>query len=76
MLHIADAMAQEIKRKDINKVCFIGTTFTMEEDFITGKIAASGIELLVPDSKTIIDDLHRIIHKELTFGKIEQESKS
>tara|TARA_R110001592_G_scaffold55740_12_gene170411 strand:+ start:868 stop:1566 length:699 start_codon:yes stop_codon:yes gene_type:complete len=75
MLHIADATAQAIKRQGINKVCFIGTKFTMEADFITGRIDQSGIEVLVPEAPEVIEELHRIIQKELTFGRIEESSK-
>ncbi|WP_323756245.1 aspartate/glutamate racemase family protein [Roseivirga sp.] len=75
MLHIADATAQAIKRQGINKVCFIGTKFTMEADFITSRIGQSGIEVLVPEAPEVIEELHRIIQKELTFGQIEESSK-
>lgn len=75
MLHIADATAQAIKTKGINKVCFIGTKFTMEADFITGRIGQSGIEVLVSDMPEVIEELHRIIQKELTFGRVEESSK-
>ncbi|KYG73000.1 aspartate/glutamate racemase family protein [Roseivirga echinicomitans] len=75
MLHIADATAQAIKRRGIKKVCFIGTKFTMEADFITGRIGQSGIEVLVPEVPEVFEELHRIIQKELTFGRIEESSK-
>lgn len=75
ILHIADATAKEIKKRGIKKVCFLGTKYTMTEDFITKRIAENDIEVLVPTAPTIIDELHRIIMKELTYGKIIPESK-
>ena len=75
ILHIADATAAAIQKQGINKVCFIGTKFTMEEDFITSRIAQNGIEVMVPKDKGVIDELHRIIQEELTFGKVEKNSK-
>ena len=75
ILHIADATANAITRKSIKSVCFIGTKFSMEETFVTDRIAQHGIEVLVPQDKTEVEELHRIIQKELTFGQIIPESK-
>ncbi len=75
ILHIADATAAAIAAKGIRRVCFVGTKFSMEEDFVTGRIASHGIEVIVPSQKSEIDELHRIIQKELTFGRVESSSK-
>lgn len=75
ILHIADATAENIKKRDIKKVCFLGTKYTMTEDFITQRIANNGIEVLVPKKPAVIDELHRIIMKELTYGNIIPASK-
>ena len=48
----------------------------MEADFITGRIGQSDIEVLVPEAPEVIDELHRIIQKELTFGQIEEPPQS
>ncbi len=76
ILHIADATAEAIKSKNINKVCFLGTKYSMMEDFVTQRIAKNHIEVFTPQTNTTIDELHRIIQKELTYGKIVPESKS
>ncbi|GAB5526034.1 MAG: aspartate/glutamate racemase family protein [Roseivirga sp.] len=76
IIHIADATARAIQQQNIRKVCFIGTKFTMQEDFITGRIARHGIEVLVPEEPDVITELHRIIQKELTFGQIIEASKT
>ncbi|MCL4168826.1 UNVERIFIED_CONTAM: hypothetical protein GTU68_061283 [Idotea baltica] len=75
ILHIADATARAIQDRHISKVCFIGTRFTMEQDFVTERIARHGIEVLVPRELAVIEELHRIIQKELTFGQITTASK-
>lgn len=75
IIHIADATAKAIQQEKISKVCFIGTRFTMEQDFVTGRISQHGIEVLVPRDLPVIEELHRIIQKELTFGQITPSSK-
>ncbi len=75
IIHIADATAAAIKANGLKKVCFLGTKFSMEEVFITGRIAQNSLEVLVPTSNAEIVELHRIIQKELTFGKIITSSK-
>jgi aspartate racemase len=75
IIHIADVTAKAIQRKKIAKVCFIGTKFTMEEDFITSRISNYGIEVLVPEDKAVINELHRIIREELTYGQLLKSSK-
>ena len=75
ILHIADATAQAIQQKDLNQVCFVGTKFSMQETFVTDRIAEHGIKVLVPSDVEEINELHRIIQQELTFGKIVPDSK-
>ncbi len=76
ILHIADATAKVILNEGLKTVCFLGTKFSMNEDFVTGRISKHDIEVLTPDDHQIIEELHRIIQKELTFGKIIASSKS
>ena len=75
MLHIADATAAAIQQRDRSSVGFIGTRFSMTEEFVTGRIAEHGIRVLVPEAAEELKELHRIIQKELTFGKIVPSSK-
>ena len=75
VLHIADATAKSIQNKGLTKVGFIGTKYTMEEGFITNRIAENGIEVLVPEKESTINELHRIIHEELTYNRINKQSK-
>lgn len=75
IIHIADAISKEVKAKGIQKVGFIGTKFTMQEDFITSRIRSKEIKVILPKDEATIDELHRIIHEELTYGEIVPSSK-
>ena len=75
ILHIADATAAAIKQQGVDAVGFIGTKFSMNEDFVTGRIAQHGIRVLIPEESNEREELHRIIQQELTFGQIKPESK-
>ena len=75
ILHIADATARAIAGQGLGCVGFIGTQFSMSETFITDRYRQHGIQTLVPEDPTEIVELHRIIQKELTFGKIVPDSK-
>jgi aspartate racemase len=69
ILHIADATANYIKNKGLNEVGFIGTKYTMEHKFLIDRIKAFDINVFVPERKSSILELHRIIHDELTYNK-------
>ena len=75
ILHIADATAEAIKKQQLQSVGFIGTKYSMEQDFVTGRIGEHGIDVQVPATPAEREELHRIIQQELTFGKIEETSK-
>ncbi|WP_338260206.1 aspartate/glutamate racemase family protein, partial [Bacillus anthracis] len=51
ILHIADATAKEIKRKDIQTVGLLGTKYTMEQDFYKSRIEENHIKVVVPSEK-------------------------
>ena len=75
ILHIGDATAAAIKSEKLNTVCFLGTKFSMTENFVTKRISRHGIDVLVPQNDVTINELHRIIQEELTYGKILEPSK-
>lgn len=49
LLHIADATAIAIKEKGLQKVALLGTRYTMQLDFYKNKLAAHGIDTVIPD---------------------------
>ncbi|MEO9275379.1 aspartate/glutamate racemase family protein [Marinomonas sp. 5E14-1] len=75
LLHIADATGRKLKEHEHKKVGFIGTRYSMEDDFYTKRLEASyGLEVITP-SKADRDEIHRIIYEELCLGKILPESR-
>ena len=76
LLHIADATADEIKKRGLQAVGLLGTKFTMEEDFYRGRLVeVHGLEVLIPgtDDREIV---HRVIYDELVLGEIKSESRN
>ena len=75
ILHIADTTAAAIQKAGMKRVAFIGTLYSMQDDFISGRMKARGIDVIVPSSPAVLKELHRIIHQELSFRKVLPESK-
>jgi len=75
ILHIADATSEAIKKERLKKVCFLGTKYTMQESFIRQRIEQNDINVIMPQTDKIIEELHRIIQEELTYGNIIKKSK-
>jgi aspartate racemase len=76
LLHIADATAQAVLARGLQKVGLLGTRFTMEEDFYRGRLAEKHkLKVLIPGP---VDRqiLHQIIYDELVLGRIEPASKA
>lgn len=75
LLHIADATAEKIKENNIQSVGLLGTRFTMEEDFYSGRLKEKhGFRVIIP-SRGECQKVHDIIFKELCLGKIREESR-
>lgn len=74
VVHIADATADEIKKKELKKIGLLGTRFTMEMDFYTKRLSQSGIESLVPD-KPQRESIHNAIMNELLKEEFKDETK-
>lgn len=69
ILHIVDAVMQEIKSQDIHTIGLLGTRFTMEQDFYVQRIKSHQVEVVIPpqEERNIV---HRVIYDELVMGKI------
>lgn len=75
LLHIADAVAEEIKANNMKKVGLLGTKFTMEQDFYKGRVKEKhGIDVVIPNEKER-GIVHNVIYKELISGIIKEESR-
>lgn len=75
LLHLADATAAAVARAGLGRVGLLGTAFTMEQDFYTSRLAAHGLEVLVPPApeRAVV---HRVIYDELVRGVVRPESRS
>ena len=75
LLHIADATAETIQARGLQRVGLLGTCFTMEQDFYRGRLVEKyALDVLVPESADR-EIVHRVIYDELVLGKIESDSK-
>ena len=74
IVHIADATAEELKRRNIRKVALLGTKYTMTQDFYKARIQDQGIQVLVPDPAEI-ETVNRVIYDELCLGEIRDASR-
>lgn len=74
LIHIADATARAIKEKDISTIALLGTKYTMQFDFYRDKLAAHGINTLIPDSPGV-EFINQSIYEELGRGIVKEETK-
>ncbi len=75
LLHIADAAAEEIRRRKLHMVGLLGTRYTMELDFYRKRLEERhGLVVLIPP-KPDRDTVHRIIYEELGSGIISERSR-
>ena len=73
-LHLADATAAAVVAAGLQTVALLGTRYTMEMDFYTGRLGDHGLEVLTPDESdgTMI---HDVIFDELVRGEIRESSR-
>ncbi|WP_155286317.1 aspartate/glutamate racemase family protein [Lacticaseibacillus zhaodongensis] len=74
LLHIADATIAELQKANITRVGLLGTKYTLTQAFYKDRIAAAGINVLLPDAAGI-ETVNKIIYDELCAGKILPASK-
>ena len=75
LLHIADPTAAAIRQAGLSRIGLLGTRFTMEQAFYSGRLAEHhGIEVLTPDQDNR-ERVHRVIYDELCLGRIEDVSR-
>ncbi len=76
LLHLADATGKRIRNAGHNCIGFLGTKFSMEEDFYIGRLQEKlGLEVLIPN-KNDRDIIHTIIYDELCMGIIKESSRN
>lgn len=75
LLHIADATAAAVRRRGLRSPGLMATGFTMEQTFYTDRLAAAGLDVILPDAADRAET-HRIIYDELCRDVITQESRA
>src|SRR3954454_8198574 len=75
LLHIGDVTADAVRAAGVHRVGLLGTAFTMEQPFLSDRLAAKGLHVLVPDP---VDrpEVHRLIFEELVLGIAREESRA
>lgn len=74
-LHIADPTGSALVAAGVGRVGLVGTRYTMEGDFYSGRLAESfGLEVIVPEEPERTR-VHEIIYGELVLGRCEPASR-
>lgn len=73
-LHIGDVTADAILKQGCTRVGLLGSSYTMEHDFIKERFRAKGIETLIPNSEDR-KQLHEALIQELAQGIFKPETK-
>lgn len=73
-VHIADATARAVLGDGVRRVGLLGTGFTMSQEFYRDRLAAHGLDVVVP-AKEDQDTVHRVIYDELCHGVFTEQSK-
>lgn len=75
LIHIVDETASVLKAAGKRRPLLLATRYTMEHGFYTERMAAQGIEVMVPDaaSRTLV---HGVIFNELCQGRVVDASRA
>jgi aspartate racemase len=75
LVHLGDATAAAVVAAGVTRVGLLGTAFTMTETFYTDRLAAHGLDVVVPDAadRALV---HRVIYDELCRGVVTDASRA
>jgi aspartate racemase len=74
LLHLGDATAAAVTAAGLSRIGLLGTGFTMAQPFYRDRLAAHGLDVLVPDEQDR-ETVHRIIYEELVVGIVTEPSR-
>jgi aspartate racemase len=74
LVHIVDVTAAAVRAAGLSRVALLGTRFTMEQAFVRDRLAAHGVEALVPPAEDR-ELVHEVIYGELVRGVVREESR-
>lgn len=76
LLHIGDAVGEQLHAQGIGKVALLGTRFTMREPFYRDRLSERfGQQVLLP-TEAEMEEIDRVIFSELCVGVIKPEAKA
>ena len=75
LVHIVDVTAAAVRAAGLTRVALLGTRFTMEQSFVRERLAAGGVEALVPRAEDL-ETVHRVIYDELVHGVVREASRA
>jgi aspartate racemase len=75
LLHIGDVTGDAVRSAGLHRVALLGTAFTMQQTFLTDRLAVRGLQVRLPDP---VDraEVHRVIYEELCLGIVREESRA
>lgn len=74
LIHIIDETAKALKSNGLKRPLLLATRYTMEHGFYTDRMAALGVDVLVPDAEDRTA-IHSIIFNELCAGTVFDASR-
>ncbi len=76
IIHIGAETAKAINKEGYKKVGLLGTKFTMEMNFYKDKLAAYGLEVLIPEKQETRDYIQYTVKEELGVGLLNPDTKA
>lgn len=73
LIDVGDALAQACRSQRLDRIGMLGTTYTLEAGHVAGRLAASGIETLLPDAE-LATRVNAMIQEELTRGTLSEKA--
>jgi aspartate racemase len=76
VLHIADCSAHQLKQGGTSQVGLVGTQPTMEESYLSDRLALHGISTMIPEDMAVRQEIYRIIFEELSLNEFRPASRA
>jgi len=75
IIHVAEAVAKDIRGSGLKKVGLLGTRYTMQLGFYTDRLARFGIETIIPDQDDV-DFINYTIYQEFSKNIFSAKTKA